>query len=400
MEAVGQLTGGIAHDFNNLLTVIIGNLDIAEHSLGASSSQVRDAVARAMSGALRAGTLTQRLLAYAQKQPLRPSAVDLNQLVTGISDLIRRTQGETIDYEFSLAKQPPLCFCDANQLETALLNLVINARDAMPRGGRLKVVTSHVALDGAAARARRLAAGPYVTLAVSDTGTGMSTETVSQAFEPFFTTKDPGKGTGLGLSMVYGFVNQSNGHVEIDTLLGHGTTVRIFLPQLAAAAAQDAPGAGLSASAADPNGKGETILVTEDDSSVRGFVVEALRDLNYRVLEADSATAALATIARADRRIELLVTDVVMPGINGRELADQAKASQPNIKILFMTGYSQDAIVHQGRLDPGIELIEKPFRRDALAARVRAVLDSVSVRSSGASGNGIRVEAAPSRPQP
>jgi CheY-like chemotaxis protein len=348
-----------------------------------------------MGGALRAGTLTQRLLAYAQKQPLRPSAVDLNELVTGMSDLIRRTQGETVDYEFSLAKQLALCFCDANQLETALLNLVINARDAMPQGGRLKVETADITLDGPAARARRLAAGPYVALAVSDTGIGMSTETASQAFEPFFTTKSAGKGTGLGLSMVYGFVNQSKGHVEIDTVLGRGTTVRIFLPQLAAAGAQDAPSAGRSATPVDPHGRGETILVTEDDSGVRGFVVEALRELNYRLLEADSAAAALEIIAQADLRIDLLLTDVVMPGITGRELADQAKAIQPNIKILFMTGYSQDAIVHQGRLDPGIELIEKPFRQDALAARVRAVLDSGIVRSSGASGNSVRLAGAP-----
>jgi PAS domain S-box-containing protein len=387
MESVGHLTGGIAHDFNNLLTIIVGNLEIVERALGASASKVRDAIAMAMGGAMRAVTLTQRLLAYAQKQPLRPSAVDLNKLVTGMSDLIRRTQGETISYEFSLRAELSLCLCDANQLETALLNLVINACDAMPHGGRLEVETADVALEGSAAGARRLAAGSYVTLAVSDTGIGMSPETAAHAFEPFFTTKSAGRGTGLGLSMVYGFVNQSKGYVEIDTVLGRGTTVRIFLPQLPAAAAPEAPSEALFATVVR-HATGETILVTEDDASVRGYVVETLREMNYHVLEAPNGAEALAIITQEDLRIDLLLTDVVMPGINGRELADQAKAIQPNIKVLFMTGYSQDAIVHQGRLDPGIELIEKPFRRDALVVRVRAVLDS------GLSGNIVRLAGA------
>jgi PAS domain S-box-containing protein len=376
MESVGQLTGGIAHDFNNLLTVILGNLEILERSLEAASGRTLKAVRAAMTGATRAVTLTQRLLAYAQRQPLRPRTVDVNELVAGMDDLIRRTQGEIIRYEFALGAQPPFCLCDPNQLETALLNLVINARDAMPQGGRLTVETANVAFEAVRARVRSIAAGSYVMLAVSDTGVGMPRETVERAFEPFFTTKGAGKGTGLGLSMVYGFVKQSNGHTEIESEPGSGTTLRIFLPAAAAgetAGIQGAEGQPLDAAT---RGASETILVAEDDAGVRGYVVESLRELNYSVMEADDAAAALAIITQADLRIDLLLTDVVMPGMNGRELADRARVMMPNIRVLFMTGYSQDAIVHQGRLDPDIELLEKPFRSESLAVRVRAILDT------------------------
>jgi PAS domain S-box-containing protein len=376
MESVGQLTGGIAHDFNNLLTVILGNLELLERSLDAASSRALKAVRAAMTGATRAVTLTQRLLAYAQRQPLRPRTVDVNELVAGMGDLISRTQGEMIRYEFALDAQPPFCVCDANQLETALLNLVINARDAMPQGGRLTVATANVAFDEVRASLRRIAAGSFVMLAVSDTGVGMSRETVERAFEPFFTTKGAGKGTGLGLSMVYGFVKQSNGHTEIESEPGSGTTLRIFLPTPVAGATGGVHGTESPPVGASTRGAGETILVTEDDAGVRGYVVEALRELNYAVMEADDATAALAIIAQADLRIDLLLTDVVMPGMNGRELADRARRVMPNIRVLFMTGYSQDAIVHQGRLDPDIELLEKPFRSEGLAIRVRALLDA------------------------
>jgi PAS domain S-box-containing protein len=377
LDSVGQLTGGIAHDFNNLLTVIMGNLEILERQLGATSAKATRAVAAAMAGAARAATLTQRLLAYAQKQPLRPHAVSLNELVTGMADLICRTQGETIAYEFALGKDLLLCFCDANQLETSLLNLVINARDAMPDGGRLKIETGHIVFDGRAAADQGISSGAYVMLAVSDTGIGMSSETAERAFDPFFTTKGTGKGTGLGLSVVYGFVKQSGGHVEIESARGRGTTVRIFLPRLAAGEAQRIPGQDMTPPiSVGARASGETILIAEDDPSVRNYVVEILRELNYGVIEANDGTAALTKLVEPDLGIDLLLTDVVMPGINGRELADQAKTIRPRIRVLFMTGYSQDAIVHQGRLDSDIELIEKPFGSATLAARVRSVLDA------------------------
>jgi CheY-like chemotaxis protein len=300
----------------------------------------------------------------------------VNQLVAGMDDLIRRTQGEIIRYEFTLGAQPPFCLCDANQLETALLNLVINARDAMSQGGRLTVGTANVAFDPVHAHVHGIAAGSYVMLAVSDTGVGMSRETAERAFEPFFTTKGPGRGTGLGLSMVYGFVKQSNGHTEIESEPGSGTTLRIFLPAAAASETGGIQGTESPPPDAAARGACETILVAEDDASVRGYVAEALRELNYSVIEAEDATAALAVMTHADLRIDLLITDVVMPGMNGRELADRARVVMPNIRVLFMTGYSQGAFVRQGRLDPDIELIEKPFRSDNLAVRVRTMLDA------------------------
>jgi nitrogen-specific signal transduction histidine kinase len=377
LDSVGQLTGGIAHDFNNLLTVIIGNLEIIGRQIGTTSARVSRAVTAAMTGATRAATLTQRLLAYAQKQPLRPNAVSLNELVTGMADLICRTQGETITYEFALSEDLPLCFCDANQVETSLLNLVINARDAMPAGGRLKIETSQIVFDGRAADDRGIASGAYVMLAVSDTGTGMSSETAERAFDPFFTTKETGKGTGLGLSVVYGFVKQSGGHVEIDSAHGCGTTVRIFLPRLAVGEMQRAANLGIESSmSVGARASGETILIAEDDPTVRSYVVETLKELDYGVIEANDGLEALTKLSEPNLWVDLLLTDVVMPGVNGRELANQAKSIRPQIKVLFMTGYSQDAITHQGRLDPDVELIEKPFGSVTLAARVRSVLDA------------------------
>jgi PAS domain S-box-containing protein len=376
MDAVGQLTGGIAHDFNNLLTVILGNLEILERILQAPSERVIKAVKSAMDGATRAATLTQRLLAYAQRQPLRPRGVDLNELVTGMRDLICRTHGEAINYEFALDQARPLCFCDANQLETALLNLVINARDAMESGGRLKVETSIVSLDQTGARIRDVSPGPYAMLSVSDTGVGMSRETVEHAFEPFFTTKEVGRGTGLGLSMVYGFAKQSNGHADIESSPGRGTTVRILLPALAGGEATDVQAVERRPVDASTYGNGETILVVEDDTGVRQHVVDTLRTMSYAVVEAEDAAAALAIIRKNEAHIDMLLTDIVMPGMNGRELANRARALMPNIRILFMTGYSQDVMVHHGRLDGDIELIEKPFLSEALAARVRTMFDT------------------------
>jgi PAS domain S-box-containing protein len=389
MDSVGQLTGGIAHDFNNLLTIIIGNLEILNRIQETASDKAQKAVRAAMSGATRAATLTQRLLSYAQRQPLRPRAVNLNELVTGMGELVRRTQGEIISYEFALGDSVPFCFCDANQLETALLNLVINARDAMPNGGRLRIETAKVLFDQSSAHTRGIAAGAYAMLAVSDTGIGMSPETARRAFEPFFTTKDTGKGTGLGLSMVYGFIKQSNGHIEIDSEPHRGTTLRIFLPALADHDVPDGRRPERQQVVGDLPETSETILVTEDDPDVRGFVVGALRDVNYRVIEAGDGATALAIIARSDERIDLLLTDVVMPGINGDELAHRARRLMPNIKVLFMTGYSRNAFIHEGRLSPDIELIEKPFRSEDLAGRVRAVLDTQIDRSNATPGETV-----------
>ena len=377
-DAIGQLTGGIAHDFNNLLTIIIGNLDILSSMLTDAPARTIRAVQSAIGGATRAATLTQRLLAYAQRQPLRPGAVDLKELVTGMQDLISRTQGEIIRCSFLLREMLPLCFCDANQLETALLNLAINARDAMPEGGSLRIETSSIHLDHVEANARGITSGRYVILAVSDTGVGMSRETAEHAFEPFFTTKEPGKGTGLGLSMVYGFVKQSNGHVEIYSEPGKGTTVRIFLPALAADMAAEKQAVDTTPGMADVQGGGEAVLIAEDDDGVRSFVAGELRKLGYHVLEADDAATALAVIEAGDRQIDLLLTDVVMPGMNGRELANRARALLPNVQVLFMTGYSQTGIEQQGRIDPDIELIEKPFRSEDLIARVRRMLDATA----------------------
>jgi CheY-like chemotaxis protein len=328
-----------------------------------------------MTGALRAATLTQRLLAYAQKQPLNPRVVDLNQLIVSMADLIRQTHGESIECDFALGETVGSCFCDPSQLETAVLNLVINARDAMPQGGKLRIETATTAVDEASVGTRELPSGSYLVLSVSDNGSGMSPATRAAAFEPFFTTKEPGKGTGLGLSTVYGFVKQSHGHVDIESELGRGTTVRILLPSVAPAALEETEAPAVPAPRIRSSAPAETILLVEDDEQVRSYVADMLRDLGYSVVVAENADQAIASLARAQERIDLLLTDVVLPGMNGRELADRAREMRPGIRALFMTGYARDVIVHQGRLDPGIDLIEKPFRSEALATRIRLLLD-------------------------
>ena len=368
MESVGQLTGGIAHDFNNLLTIILGNLELLDRLIGATGERVRRALDAAINGATRAATLTQRLLAYAQRQPLHPHAVDLNALVSGMADLVRRTQGETMNYVFTLHEPSPRCFCDANQLETALLNLVINARDAMLAGGQIEITTGETVLDTAGARQHGIAPGEYAVLSVTDTGVGMAAETVERAFEPFFTTKPIGKGTGLGLSMVYGFVKQSKGHVEIDSRLNRGTTVRIYLPSIKI---EEVGAVVPDRARAATRGGQETILVVEDDAEVRLYVAQTLRDLNYLVIEASNAETALTVLRQAAPHVDLLLTDVVMPGMDGQQLALRARAERPHIKLLLMTGYSQDS-GQQGRVD--LEVLRKPFRREVLAARVRRAL--------------------------
>jgi PAS domain S-box-containing protein len=375
MEAVGQLTGGIAHDFNNLLTVIGGNLDLAARRLGPDAdTRALRAIASAMTGAERAATLTQRLLAFSRRQPLAPKAIDPNALLAGMSDLLHRTLGETIEVETRLAAGIGRIEADPHQLESAILNLAVNARDAMPAGGRLVIETAAARLEAEeSADGEHVASGQYVALTVSDTGVGMSADTMQRAVEPFFTTKEVGKGTGLGLSMVYGFVRQSGGHLRIESKENEGTRVHIYLPRIAADIRDEEPA---EAAAAPRAGGEETILVCEDDDDVRAYTIELLEELGYRVHHAHDGPATLRLLEDADRRIDMLFTDVVLPGgMTGAELAREAQTLRPGLKVLYTTGYARDAIVHEGRLDPGIDLITKPFTFAELASRVRDMLD-------------------------
>jgi len=375
MEAVGQLTGGIAHDFNNLLTVISGNLDLAARRLGTGGDpRIQRAIGNAMVGADRAATLTQRLLAFSRRQPLTPKPIDPNALLAGMTELLHRTLGETIEVETRLAAKMWRIEADPHQLESAILNLAVNARDAMTEGGRLVIETAAARLGpGDAADGEEVVAGPYVAISVSDTGTGMNEDTRQRAVEPFFTTKEVGKGTGLGLSMVYGFVKQSGGHLRIDSEEGRGTAIHIYLPRLSPDAIEEEQEA---AAAAPRGGDGETILVCEDDDDVRSYTIELLGELGYRVLEAHDGASTLQLIEEDGRRIDLLFTDVVLPGaMSGAELARRARELRPGLKVLFTSGYARDTIVHEGRLDPGIELVTKPFAFAELAGRIRDVLD-------------------------
>ena len=372
MEAVGQLTGGIAHDFNNMLAVVLGSLDLLGRRLPADD-RARRYVDAATDGARRAATLTQRLLAFSRQQPLQPEPIDANRLVAGMSDLLRGSLGGGIQLETVLAGGLWLVNADPNQLENVILNLGINARDAMDGNGKVTIETHNCHLDDRYVAAEiGVAAGQYVLIAVTDAGAGMSPEVVAKAFDPFFTTKGVGKGTGLGLSQVYGFVKQSGGHVKIYSETGVGTTVKLYLPRHAV----DGAVAVAAVAALPPVGGDarEVILVVEDEPQVRAISVEALRDLGYSVLEADSATVALQLLAaRSD--IVLLFTDIVMPEVNGARLAEAARALRPGLKVLFTTGYTRNAVVHNGVVDAGVALIGKPFTVDALAAKVRNVLD-------------------------
>jgi PAS domain S-box-containing protein len=375
MEAVGQLTGGIAHDFNNLLTVIGGNLDMAARRLGeAADPRVRRAIAAATTGAQRAATLTQRLLAFSRRQPLAPKPTDANALLAGMSELLHRTLGETVEVETRLAGGPLRIEVDPHQLESAILNLAVNARDAMPGGGRLVIETGTAQLrEGESWAGDPVVPGRYVRITVSDSGVGMNEDTRRRAVEPFFTTKDVGKGTGLGLSMVYGFVRQSGGQLRIESKEGDGTRIHIYLPRLAAAVTDDEPAEALAA----PRGGGEeTVLVCEDDDDVRAYTVELLDELGYRVIEAPDGASTMRILRDPAVRVDILFTDVVLPGgMSGAVLAQEAREARPGLKILFTTGYARDAIVHEGRLDPGIDLVAKPFTCTELAARVREALD-------------------------
>jgi PAS domain S-box-containing protein len=380
MEALGQLTGGVAHDFNNMLTLVLGGLDTIDRQLGALSespatARIERAKDMALQGVQRAQALTDRLLAFSRQQALAPRAVNANTLVAGICDLLQRTLGEQIALETTLGEALWNAFVDPNQLENALINLALNARDAMPRGGKLVIETANRLLDApfVGSLPERIEPGEYVMIAVADTGVGMDETTRKRAFDPFFTTKEIGKGTGLGLSQVYGFTRQSSGQVQIESELDKGTVVKIYLPRQSGAPTD--PKKDNRKPSARAVGR-ESVLVVEDDDAVRAYTAEILRELGYRVAEASGAKAALAMLEDAGQ-LDLLLTDVVMPGdMNGRELADEAVRLRSGLRVLFMTGYSRDAIIRHGRIDPGVHMIGKPFSFDDLAAKVRGRLDA------------------------
>jgi signal transduction histidine kinase/PAS domain-containing protein len=372
MEAVGQLTGGIAHDFNNMLAVIMGGLNLLQRKLARGETDVGRFVEGAIDGAQRAATLTQRLLAFSRQQPLSPEPLIINKLVAGMSDLLDRTLGEHVKVETVLAAGLWQVKADPAQLENAILNLAVNARDAMPGGGRLTIETLNAFVDDAYAQEYAIEAGQYVLIAVADTGAGMAPEVIAKAFDPFFTTKGAGKGTGLGLSQVYGFVRQSGGHVKIYSEPGVGTSVKIYLPRLYGEAAATEQAKRLAT--VHRGLRGEIILVVEDEERVRALSVEALRELGYSVIEASGPRQALQMLDE-DQQVTLLFTDVVMPDMSGRQLADRARGKRPNLKVLYTTGYTRNAIVHNGMLDPGTNLLTKPFSIEELAAKVRKILD-------------------------
>lgn len=374
LEAVGQLTGGIAHDFNNLLTVILGNAEELSELLS-DDPQLRQMAEMTATAATRGAELTSHLLAFARRQPLQPMVSDLNRLIKGMEGLFRRTLSEDIDIEFVRCAGLWQTEVDPGQLEVALLNLMVNARDAMPLGGKLTIETANVRLDDDyAANHNEVSAGQYVMVSVTDTGNGMDPVTASRAFEPFFTTKAAGKGSGLGLSMVFGFVKQSRGHIKIYSEIGEGTSIKLYFPR-----------SHLAISATSPTlseevilGGTERILLVEDDELVREYLANQLTGLGYRVLQAGNGPDAIGILWETTG-VDLLLTDIVMPGgMNGRELAERARHFRPDMKVLFTSGYTENAIVHHGRLDPGVELLSKPYRRQELAAKVRKVLDSDS----------------------
>ena len=378
MEAIGQLTGGVAHDFNNMLTVILGNLESLTRYIPQEEPRAHRALEQATRGAQRAATLTSQLLAFSRRQPLNPKPTDVNRLVSGMSDLITRALGESVAVESVLAAGVWRSEVDSHQLENALLNLAVNARDAMPRGGKLTLETANAHIDEKyAADYAEITPGQYVLICVSDTGTGMTKEVMSRAFDPFFTTKPLGEGTGLGLSQVFGFVKQSGGHIKLYSEAGQGTTVKIYLPRSNSTAAFDESDEKTIESRGSSS---ETILVVEDDADVRLYSTESLRELGFSVLEADNGLSALRILDRHPE-IALLFTDVGLPELNGRELVEEARRIRPGLRVLFTTGYARNAIVHQGRLDPGVDLLPKPFSRAQLGNRIRAALDSAPVPS-------------------
>jgi signal transduction histidine kinase/ActR/RegA family two-component response regulator len=373
METIGQLTGGVAHDFNNMLAIIIGSLDLAQRRLtGSEDPRLLNSIQNAMDGAQRAAVLTARLLAFSRQQPLAPEVIDANKLVGGMSELLRRTLGEQIRIETVLAGGLWPSFADLSQLENAILNLAVNARDAMPGGGHLTIETANTELDDRYSRMHsEVEAGQYVMISITDTGTGMSPEVIERAFDPFYTTKGPGKGTGLGLSQVYGYVKQSGGHIKIYSEIDRGTTIKIYLPRNVGAADGRL---GIGAQPIPQGSVNDTILVVEDDEHVRTMTAESLRELGYTVLQAASGMEALLLLEE-NAAVDLIFTDIVMPQMSGRQLADAVQEKWPTIRILYTTGYTRNAIVHNGVLDHGVSLLAKPFSLEQLAHKIREILN-------------------------
>ncbi|HLH11661.1 MAG TPA: response regulator [Methylovirgula sp.] len=379
MEAIGRLTAGIAHDFNNLLTVVLGNLEHAQRQT--DDERLAVALDNAAHGARLAAVLTERLLAFARKKPLEPKLVSPNSIVAGMSELLQRTLGDTINIRTVLAEDLHRVEVDQTELEAAILNLIVNARDAMPSGGEVIVETANIELDHAyAARETEIAPGPYVMISVTDSGVGMSPEILRQVFEPFFTTKEGGRGTGLGLSQVYGFVKQSGGHVKLYSEPGHGTIVKIYLPKAMGDPFSQEP----SIEQTEPLSTGhETILIVEDDPDVRAYAASGLRGLGYKVFEAGEASSALEIIEN-EPTIQLLFTDLGLPGgMDGKALAACAQSMREGLKVLITTAYAGSALVHEGRLDPGVDLLSKPFTLGSLGRRLREILDRRSSRKAG-----------------
>jgi PAS domain S-box-containing protein len=374
MEAVGQLTGGIAHDFNNLLTGITGSLELIRIRMAQGrTNDVERYITAALGAGARAATLTHRLLAFSRQQTLEPKAVDVNRLVANMEELVRRTVGPGTTIETVLAAGLWPSFCDPNQLENAILNLCINARDAMPDGGRVTIETANTWVDHAGEIERDMESGQYVAISVSDTGSGMPPDIVAKAFDPFFTTKPQGKGTGLGLSMIYGFAKQSGGQARIYSEVGQGTSVKIYLPRHRGKADQD----GLDEARAEPPRAeaGETVLVVDDEPTVRMLIGDTLGELGYQAIESADAASALSVL-ESDAKIDLLITDVGLPGnMNGTQMVDAARIQRPQLKVLFITGYAENATISNGRLDPGMQVLSKPFPMDKLAARIRSILE-------------------------
>lgn len=373
MEAVGQLTGGLAHDFNNLLTGITGSLELMELRIGQGRLKDVDKYVTAAQGAAkRAAALTHRLLAFSRRQTLAPKVTDVNAMVSGMLDLIQRTVGPANTVEHALDDAAWAALVDPSQLENALLNLGINARDAMPGGGRITIETENRTIDPLTAKRLDMPEGEYLALCVSDTGVGMAPEVIAKAFDPFFTTKPLGEGTGLGLSMIYGFANQSGGQARIHSEIGKGTSVCIYLPRYAgeAGSAEARPSLRLRPTA----GEGETVLIVDDEATVRMLVTDVLRDLGYTAIEAVDGAGGLQ-ILRSNAQIDLLITDIGLPGgMNGRQMADTALISRPELKVLFITGYAETAVISHGHLDSSMSVLCKPFSIDTLAARIRELI--------------------------
>ncbi len=375
MEAVGQLTGGLAHDFNNLLAGIMGSFELLRNRVAQGRiNELERYVTAGLGAATRAAALTHRLLAFSRRQTLQPTPVDANKLISGLEDLIRRTVGPAISVEAVAAVRLWSCFCDANQLENALLNLCINSRDAMPDGGRLTIETANAWVDDAGARERSMPAGQYVAISVTDTGMGMSPDVAARAFDPFFTTKPIGMGTGLGLSMIYGFAQQSGGQARIYSEVGEGTTAKIYLPRhFGKEDAQTAASKSLEMPRAQV---GETVLVVDDEPTVRMLISDTLAELGYRAIEAGDAAEGLKVL-QSDVRVDLVISDVGLPGgVNGRQMIDMARTGRPSLKVLFVTGYAENAAIGNGHLERGMHVLTKPFAMEKLAARIKAIMGS------------------------